>query len=76
MRGPLSPDRPGPEERDRPEAAEEAPLSEEEAALAAIPADIIVEISRDRMQATVRFDTRKGKGLLSVIYRRRWRPRR
>ncbi|WP_029545617.1 FapA family protein [Selenomonas sp. AB3002] len=48
------------------EAAEEAPLSEEEAALAAIPADIIVEISRDRMQATVRFDTRKGKGLRSV----------
>ena len=49
------------------EASEdEAALSEEEKAMAAIPADIIVEISRDRMQATVRFDTRKGRGLRSV----------
>ena len=46
--------------------AEEEALSEEEEALAAIPAEIIVEVSRDRMQATVRFDTRKGKGLRSV----------
>ena len=45
---------------------EEIALSEEEKALQAIPAEIIVEISRDRMQANVRFDTRKGKGLRSV----------
>ena len=49
------------------EAAEEpADISEEEKALAAVPAEIIVEVSRDRMQAIVRFDTRKGKGLRSV----------
>ena len=45
---------------------EEIALSEEEKALQAIPAEIIVEISRDRMQASVRFDTRKGRGLRSV----------
>ena len=45
---------------------EEMALSEEEKALQAIPAEIIVEISRDRMQASVRFDTRKGRGLRSV----------
>lgn len=38
----------------------------EDKELAGIPAEIIVEISRDRMQATVRFDTRKGRGLRSV----------
>lgn len=45
---------------------EEIALSEEEKALQAIPAEIIVEVSRDRMQASVRFDTRKGRGLRSV----------
>ena len=47
-------------------AEDDITLSEEEKALQAIPAEIIVEISRDRMQANVRFDTRKGKGLRSV----------
>ena len=40
--------------------------SQEDDELASVPADIIVEVSRDRMQAIVRFDTRKGKGLRSV----------
>jgi hypothetical protein len=46
--------------------AEEAEGTAEEDELANVPADIIVEISRDRMQATVRFDTRKGRGLRTV----------
>ena len=47
-------------------AEEEAEGTAEEDELANVPADIIVEISRDRMQATVRFDTRKGRGLRTV----------
>ena len=46
--------------------AGEKESSPEDDELAGIPAEIIVEISRDRMQATVRFDTRKGRGLRSV----------
>ena len=50
-----------PAEGESPEEGEAA--SEEEDDLSGTPAEIIVEISRDRMQATVRFDTRKGTGL-------------